>query len=581
MTTDYPANHLTGAVAGIVPLKGNLYAFSDHICRIITARGQIEALRLPVSSVSGAGYDALRKEFVLLGHDRISTIRSRALAKRHSPVPLLLSSVRVNDSIDWQAWHNATEQKTLKLHHNENDFVFSFTDLPYADRMRNVYAYRLKGLEEAWHPLGDDMQTAFTRVPAGDYELEVAVADGLSRPVDIVYHVVVEVLHPWYATTWMKLLYAALVMFLIWTGYRGYRHFSSLRREKHLHDSILVQMERRHRYIDYVAEELKKADAQILMALQNFSNKDNTPQQRYAIGQIRKRASQIGSLVRQTFNQKQGRQAPLPNAITTNVDVLAFCRQTVDMLEEQSQQRHIDMALPVSDNAEEDLPVVNTDIIRLDAILSIIYNFLLADSGEKAVIATTVRLEEGRIAIRISTDKPRMDNKSLTMIFKQDAAKRPIPSQGNDRMALYLSKVYAEELGGEMKASFTDKGSLVFCLLMPASEPSVKGAAQRSGKSSKIRAAASLSAKQQERKENTKADDDQALIKRFTAIIEKHIMDDNLSVATILHEMGVGNKFLYRKVKTVTGYSPVEYIRKVRMERAAYLLKKGSTTSLR
>ena len=42
-----------------------------------------------------------------------------------------------------------------------------------------------------------------------------------------------------------------------------------------------------------------------------------------------------------------------------------------------------------------------------------------------------------------------------------------------------------------------------------------------------------------------------------------------------LQKMGMGNKQLYRKLKALTGQTPVEYIRDMRMQKAAKLLKAG------
>lgn len=43
-------------------------------------------------------------------------------------------------------------------------------------------------------------------------------------------------------------------------------------------------------------------------------------------------------------------------------------------------------------------------------------------------------------------------------------------------------------------------------------------------------------------------------------------------------ELNMGEKTLYRRVKQLTGLTPVEYIRHIRMNRAALLLKEGNFT---
>jgi AraC-like DNA-binding protein len=68
---------------------------------------------------------------------------------------------------------------------------------------------------------------------------------------------------------------------------------------------------------------------------------------------------------------------------------------------------------------------------------------------------------------------------------------------------------------------------------------------------------------------------DEKLIREITAIIEKNLIDSDFNVTMLQESVGIGQKLLYRKIKQVTGMTPVEYIRHIRLEKAARLLKEG------
>lgn len=71
---------------------------------------------------------------------------------------------------------------------------------------------------------------------------------------------------------------------------------------------------------------------------------------------------------------------------------------------------------------------------------------------------------------------------------------------------------------------------------------------------------------------------DEKLLRKVTQLIEEHLDDADLSV-TRLCELGEFNeKQLYRKVKQFTGVPPVEYIRTIRLKKAALLLQNGNYT---
>ena len=68
---------------------------------------------------------------------------------------------------------------------------------------------------------------------------------------------------------------------------------------------------------------------------------------------------------------------------------------------------------------------------------------------------------------------------------------------------------------------------------------------------------------------------DKRLLDQITKVVEENMVDSNFNVTMLQEKMGMGNKQLYRKVKALTGQTPVEYIRDMRLRKAAMLLKAG------
>ena len=65
---------------------------------------------------------------------------------------------------------------------------------------------------------------------------------------------------------------------------------------------------------------------------------------------------------------------------------------------------------------------------------------------------------------------------------------------------------------------------------------------------------------------------------RFRAVVRENLADENLSVEQIGSALGLSRVQLYRKVKALTGYSPVELIRITRLKTAEQLLKSSDKT---
>ena len=68
---------------------------------------------------------------------------------------------------------------------------------------------------------------------------------------------------------------------------------------------------------------------------------------------------------------------------------------------------------------------------------------------------------------------------------------------------------------------------------------------------------------------------DKKLLDEIKETIEENMVDSDFNVSVLQEKMRMGNKQLYRKLKALTGQTPVEYIRDMRMRKAAKLLKAG------
>ncbi len=77
--------------------------------------------------------------------------------------------------------------------------------------------------------------------------------------------------------------------------------------------------------------------------------------------------------------------------------------------------------------------------------------------------------------------------------------------------------------------------------------------------------------------EPVRADIDNDFYNRFLAYVHKNLSDCDLAVDAIAGELGLGRSQLYRKIKALTNYSPVELIRNIRLKEARRLL---TTTDL-
>ena len=65
---------------------------------------------------------------------------------------------------------------------------------------------------------------------------------------------------------------------------------------------------------------------------------------------------------------------------------------------------------------------------------------------------------------------------------------------------------------------------------------------------------------------------DDRLLERVMAVINKNLGNSDLSVDRIADEVGISRVHLHRKMKELTGQTPHDFIRNIRLKQAAHLL---------
>jgi AraC-like DNA-binding protein len=71
---------------------------------------------------------------------------------------------------------------------------------------------------------------------------------------------------------------------------------------------------------------------------------------------------------------------------------------------------------------------------------------------------------------------------------------------------------------------------------------------------------------------------DEKLLSKALQIVEDNMSNADFSVQGLSHELGVSRGQLYKKTLEITGKTPIEFIRLVRLKRAAALLEKSQLT---
>ncbi|MCK7533217.1 MAG: hypothetical protein MZV63_20360 [Marinilabiliales bacterium] len=66
---------------------------------------------------------------------------------------------------------------------------------------------------------------------------------------------------------------------------------------------------------------------------------------------------------------------------------------------------------------------------------------------------------------------------------------------------------------------------------------------------------------------------DDKLMKNLMEVMEHNIDNSDLTVDELVSKIGIGRSVFFKKLKSLTGLAPIEFIREVRVKRAAQLIE--------
>lgn len=124
----------------------------------------------------GAFYKNKNGEMFFGGQKGFNAFFPQQIAdNRHIP-PVHISSFKIYGK-DVSLDTNISEKKFIELSYNDNFFSFEFVALDFILPAKNMYSYKMEGLDEDWNPASARRYASYTDLSGGDYIFRVKAAN--------------------------------------------------------------------------------------------------------------------------------------------------------------------------------------------------------------------------------------------------------------------------------------------------------------------------------------------------------------------------------------------------------------------
>lgn len=207
------------------------------------------------------------------------------------------------------------------------------------------------------------------------------------------------------------------------------------------------------------------------------------------------------------------------------------------------------------------LLIVEDNIDLKDYLISILkddYDLIVASDGQEGWIKT---MEHHPDIIVTDIIMPVMDGITLSKKVKKDASLRHIPIVVLTAKSLTKDRIKAVESGAEAY------------LVKPFDTNELKAVLKQlvSKRTDITNQVITVPKNKKELKDN---DVDNDFLKRVVDYIQENIENPSLNVEKLSSHLCLSRSQVYRKIKVLTGLSPVQFIRRVRLERSKTLFQK-------
>lgn len=543
------------ASAMLCQVEGDMWAVMGNDCCILRADGTSLRFAVPGFRPLAICYDRVSGSVLLGGNDAVVSIPTARMNEKRQHSHMFMSGMMVDGKSFVPEEGNTAYLSAVTLASTQNNVTFQLSDLPFSGMQPCVYAYRLKGIDRTWQYMhGERHEISYNALPPGSYTLEVRQIDALGEASDDVLSYGVTILPPWYWSIWAKIVYLLVVAALLVWIMNFYMMRRRLHEERAAKERIMQESAARSQFFDNLSRQLKQPLGSLFGSVLDMLHAEKDTSGVRRLEQMRHDVVDMNMLVYKALDVQQSKTGP-DNTPKTTLDIVDFCRRAAD----DARSRY-GKAVEIDYRTDVPTAYVCVDVVRLQPVLAELIDFAVNNRTDDEPLRLTLTADDERVKLNVSIPGMTIPQTDIPFVFNRyySVADNSKPDSTN---TLALVREFAEQQGALTAVESTDNLTVVTIGFVPAQTASTSS--QHAGTDTATP------------KEIDIDTADARLLAKITDTVEAHIADSDFNVTRLQELLGLGSKLLYRKVKQMTGKTPVEFIRHIRMQRAAIMLREG------
>lgn len=396
------------------------------------------------------------------GMNGITVVDPVGLKYKKKTIPIKVEDVVISGESLYEY-----DGKPFTVKHYNNSIVFWFSGLDFFLGKQLSYEYMLDGYEKTWRPVGHQTRISYSELPAGDYNLKIRVKSDVKSSTTGELSVPFTVKPaPWF-TIWAKILYAIIILGLIYYGFKILIRWR-VREERY---SLLQQREAINRgyvrFVTNISHEFRTPLSMMYAPLIEFlSGKTFDGRDKELLDMIKCNAERLRVLTEQVLSAGKGYNKEKDLKVCPQ-DAVISIKQIIDNFLYLASEKNITLEY----KAPEQL-YCPLDFDKVDRIVSNLLSNAIKYTEDNGHIVLEIVQNAGNIDIKVSDNGigvPKDKEKNLFKRLERLDMENRDPSIVGSGIGLYYSHYLSEIHKGSLTYSPNCPKGSVFTLSLPLS----------------------------------------------------------------------------------------------------------------
>lgn len=300
------------------------------------------------------------------GYEGLNYFNPSNLVKSNKQLPVYFTDLKLFNKSVGPLEKNSplikviAQTKKILLKHDQSVFTIDFIGINYSFPARNEFAYYLEGFEDSWNYVGSKRSATYTNLAPGKYvfKLKASEKNGVwsQKPLELK----IEILPPWWKTSFAYLFYSLLMLAAIYFGNQYYQNRFKQKQMIEFEKKKAVQIEKLNdkklQFFTNISHEFRTPLTLILNPLADIIKNNTLDLPGSVLNKlqtIQKSSDRLSRLINELmdFNQLQFTKMPLKVQL---IEIVGFTKEIVSYFDEEAYSRGIQLQFESEQTALKD-----------------------------------------------------------------------------------------------------------------------------------------------------------------------------------------------------------------------------------